>query len=224
MTLDKQSTNEINIDDDFESALKLAYKLYYSGSTFIYPTDTIYGFGANPFNKEAIDEISRIKQRSEDKKYILLIPGIDTLMRYCKFVDDIHVDFLMRIWPNPISVILPLNTETAEILECESAAFRIPSHHFCQKLLETISAPLISTSVNRSGEPPLNDYENILQEFRDDVKTIFYSHKTQQRISSTVIDLTSQRPVLIRQGRMSYSFITQEFNETVAEYSKKAGK
>ena len=224
MLLSMNKTKELAIDDDIESVLKLAHKLYFEGSVFIHPTDTIYGFGANPFNKEAVDEISRIKQRDEERKYILLIQNIDSLLKYIRVVDDLHIDFLMNIWPNPVSVILPVKNEVADIVESETLAFRIPSHNFCQRLLERIQAPIISTSVNRSGEPALNDPQAIIQEFRDEVGAVFYSQKKQIPVSSTLIDLTQQVPVLIREGRIPFHHILHEFNEAMNKYSGNGNK
>ncbi len=219
MRLSSTKTTGLVIDDDIEGVLKLAHKLYFEGSVFIHPTDTIYGFAANPFNKEAVDEISRIKQRDEEHKYILLIQNIDSLLKYITVVDDLHIDFLMRIWPNPVSVVLPVNQEVGDILETETLAFRIPSHTFCQRLLERIQAPLISTSVNRSGEAPLNDPQVIIQEFRDEVGAVFYSQKKQHPVSSTLVDLTGKVPILLREGRIPFSHIQQEFDAAMEKYS-----
>ena len=66
----------INIDDDPVKAVKLAAKLYLQGEIFIYPTDTIYGVGANPFNKTAVDKINKLKSRTEKKQFILLINNV----------------------------------------------------------------------------------------------------------------------------------------------------
>lgn len=215
-------TIELNIDEDLEASLRLAHKIYYEGGVFVYPTDTIYGFGANPFNKEAVDKISKIKQRDEGKRYILLIQDINSLLKYIRVVDDIHIDFLMKIWPNPVSVVLPVKDEIADILETNTIAFRIPSHNFCQHVLERLQAPLVSTSVNRSGEPPLNDALTIVQEFRDEIQGAFFSQKAQLPVSSTVIDLTTAGPVLIREGRIPFAYISNEFNAVMEKYSGNA--
>jgi L-threonylcarbamoyladenylate synthase len=212
-------TLELNIDEELESSLKLAHVIYYGGGIFVYPTDTIYGFGANPFNKDAVDEISRIKQRDEAKRYILLVQDIKSLLKYVQVVDDLHIDFLMNIWPNPVSVVLPARNEVADILETETLAFRIPAHNFCQHVLERIQAPLVSTSVNRSGEPPLNDAISIMQEFRDEVHAVFYSQKAQLPVSSTVIDLTAAEPALIREGRIPFSYIMKEYVSAMEKYA-----
>src|SRR3989304_7728959 len=105
----------VNIDNEMEEAVQIAKKLYLEGTIFIHPTDTIYGFAANPFNEEAVNKIDEIKQRPSSKKYILLINNIDNLLTYTDIHSEKHLDFLISIWPNPVSVILKLNKKTSEI-------------------------------------------------------------------------------------------------------------
>src|ERR1700686_4598960 len=137
----------INIDLDLDSAVQQAGKMYFEGGVFIYPTDTIYGFGANPFNEEAVTKINEIKGRETGKSYILLIKDIENLLKYVELKSENHMDFLISIWPNPVSVILSLNNKTKSILKSDTAAFRIPNNRFCLKLLSEIKMPLISSSV-----------------------------------------------------------------------------
>src|ERR1035437_714443 len=142
----------INIDADINIAVKQASKIYFEGGVFIYPTDTIYGFGANPFNEDSIKRVNKIKSRESGKLFILLIKDIETLLKYVDLKSERHMDFLISIWPNPVSVILNLNSKTKNILNNDTAAFRVPNNRFCLKLLSEIKMPLISASVNRKDE------------------------------------------------------------------------
>lgn len=211
-------TIEINIDENFNEAVKEAQRLFYSGGVFIYPTDTIYGFGANPFNHDAIDRISFIKQRDEAKKFILLAGNINTLLRYAVFREEFHVDFLLSIWPNPVSVVLELKAEHAEILGTPTAAFRIPHHHFCQRLLDALEMPLISTSVNRSGEKPMVEYHQFHQEFQSEVDAIFFSERIPMNVSSTVIDLSRPELSLLRDGKFPFRHIEEAYEQHRKKY------
>jgi L-threonylcarbamoyladenylate synthase len=202
----------INIDDDIENSVQKAKRLYLEGTIFVHPTDTIYGFAANPFNDEMVKRLSEIKQREIGKKYILLINDIDNLLNYVDFQSEKHLDFLISIWPNPVSVVLKLNKKTSEILNCETVAFRIPNHRFSLKLLNTINMPLISTSVNKKDNEPLNDPIMIRDEFGSEVDTIFYSNRKSFSESSTIIDLSKDRLSLIREGRIKLENLLRKFN------------
>lgn len=212
-------TIEINIDEEENQAIECAQKIFFSGGVFVYPTDTVYGLGANPFNEEASAKITKIKQREESKKYILLIDDINTLLKYIEVKDERHIDFLISLWPNPVSVVLQLNKYAARILGNTTAAFRIPNHYFCRKLIKHLKMPLISTSVNRSGDAAMNDFTLISQEFRNEVDAILYSEKKQLTLYSTVIDLTGDAPLLLREGRIRFRDIQNKFSVNQEQYS-----
>jgi len=204
--------NIINIDEHPESSLILALGLYNSGRIFIYPTDTIYGIGGNPFDKNVVKRISEIKGRNEQKQFIWLISDFENLLNYVDITFENHFDFLQKLWPGPVSVVLNLNDRTKEITKLDTIAVRIPNNNFCQKLLNEIRRPLISTSVNRTGKDPLNQIELILENFSQDVDAIIFSSDQIRQISSTLIDLTTEQPKLIREGSTKFVELLKNFN------------
>jgi len=202
----------INIEESFDKGIELARELFLNGSIFIYPTDTIYGFGGNPLNENAIKKISQVKGKKDWRRYIFLISNIEILKQYTDVNSERYLDFLLSIWPNPVSVILKLNKRYQEILGSETGAFRIPNHRFCLKLLSELKMPLISTSVNRTGTEPLNDPSLIVQEFANEVDAIFYSSQKSFVEASTVIDLTTGEPKLVREGRIKFVELIRKLN------------
>lgn len=209
--MNKTLVTSINVDENFDQAVKAANELFFNGGVFIYPTDTIYGFGGNPFNDEVLRKITRIKGRPDWKRYIHLIGSVELLMKYVEIKSEKFYDFLISIWPNPVSVVLRLNQQTRDILGSETGAFRIPNNRFCLKLLNEIKMPLISTSVNRSGKEPMNDPTMIIQEFGKEVDAVFYSTKKSFFEASTVIDLSGEEPKLIREGKIKFSEIVKNY-------------
>ncbi|HEX9252256.1 MAG TPA: L-threonylcarbamoyladenylate synthase [Ignavibacteriaceae bacterium] len=208
----KKKAKLINIDENFEESINLASELFMKGSIFIYPTDTIYGFGGNPFNENAIKKISDVKGKENWRRYIFLISEIEMLKSYADINSEKYLDFLLSIWPNPVSVILKLNKKYQQILKSETGAFRIPNHRFCVKLISEINMPLVSTSVNRTGKEPLNDPSLIIQEFGNEVDAIFYSDKKSFFEASTLIDLVKDEPLLIREGRIKFVELMKKLN------------
>ena len=206
-----QSDNLINIDSDIDNAVKRASKIYFEGGVFIYPTDTVYGFGANPFNEEALSRVDTIKGRKTGKWYILLINNLDNLLKYVELKSEKDMDFFMSIWPNPVSVILNLNSKTKNLLKRETAAFRIPNNRFCKKLLSEVKMPLISTSVNRNKQTPLGEPSLIADEFSSEVDAIFYTDKKSYLDASTIIDLSGSELKIVREGKI-------KFEELLAKY------
>lgn len=200
-----------DIDKSFNESIDICKKIYFEGKVFIYPTDTIYGFGANPLNEKAIEKVNEIKGRELGKMYILLVSDIDTLLQYVEINSEKHLDFLISIWPNPVSVVLNLNLKFREILKRDDAAFRIPNHRFCLKLLSELKMPLISTSVNRSKQLPIIEPGLIRDEFSSEVEAIFYSKKKSFFQASTLIKLNNLKPELIREGKIKYNDLLKKF-------------
>jgi len=202
----------INIDENPDLALMLATELFHSGKIFIYPTDTIYGLGGNPFDDGVVKKIADIKGRDEKKQFIWLLSDFENVMNYTEIVFENHLEFLQKLWPAPVTVILNLNERTKTIANQETAAIRIPQNDFCLKLLKEISRPLISTSVNRSGRDPVSQIEQIINDFSQDVDAIIFSSQPSEKISSTIIDLTSSQPRLIREGSIKFVELLQKFS------------
>jgi L-threonylcarbamoyladenylate synthase len=203
----------ISIDENIDFAVQRAKKLFLEGSVFVYPTDTVYGFGANPFNEEAITRIDRIKHRENDRPYIMLVNSIETLLKYIEIKSEKHLDFLLAIWPNPVSVVLSLNSKTTEILGVNTAAFRIPNHRFCIKLTTELEMPLISTSVNRSSNPPIIESSVIYDEFSSEIEAIFHTGKKSFCSASTLIDLSDSVPALLRSGKIKFEDLLDKFHK-----------
>lgn len=210
--IEKKKSLLINIDERFEESISIASELFLKGSIFIYPTDTIYGFGGNPFNEMAIKKISEVKGKINWRRYIFLISDIEILKNYADIDSERYLDFLLSIWPNPVSVILKLNKKYQELLQAETGAFRIPNHRFCYKLISELKMPLVSTSVNRTGNEPMNDSSMIIQEFSSEVDAIFYSNKKSYFEASTLIDLSKDEPALIREGRIKFVELMKKLN------------
>jgi L-threonylcarbamoyladenylate synthase len=200
----------INVDSDIELAVKEAIKVFHSGGIFIYPTDTIYGFGCNPFNDKALQTLNNIKGREEQKQYILLVDSVSTLLNYIELIDDKIIEMLKKIWPNPISFIFPLNYKTRNLLQYDAAAFRIPNNTFCLNILSNLKAPLVSTSVNISNQQPLIDYTSIKNEFADKVNIIFFIKEKENIGASTLVDLTKKPPKIIREGKINFMELWQK--------------
>ena len=202
----------IKIDDDSDAAIRFASELFRSGKIFIYPTDTIYGIGGNPFDEKVISRIVELKSRDESKKFIWLLSDFERVLSYAEIANNDHLEFLNNIWPGPITVIVPLNKRTSEIIHQNTIAIRVPQNDFCLKLLNEDSRPLISTSVNKSGTEPLTMIDDIVKNFSNEVDAIFFSAKSAEKTSSTIIDLTSEKPKLIREGSIKFVELLQYFS------------
>lgn len=132
------------------------------GGVVLYPTDTVWGVGCDARNEGAVNRIYKIKRRSETKSMILLVDTIDRLKMHVDEVPEIALK-LIREAQKPLTIIYPKakNLPLSLISSDGSIAIRVVDNEFCQRLIEAIDSPLVSTSANISGEPTPNGFENI---------------------------------------------------------------
>lgn len=153
----------------------------------IVPTDTIYGF-SGLIDKTA-DAIARIKGRSEDKPFIALIAEPSDIYRYT----DMQIpERFFRLWPAPLTLIVPLKGRGTQ-------AFRCPADAWLRNVISLAGDALYSTSVNRSGTPPLTDIGAICKEFEDSVSLIVDGGEL-AGLPSTLVDLSTGMPKILRRG------------------------
>lgn len=172
----------------------------------IFPTDTVYGIGASIYDKNSIDEIYRIKGRDFTKPLAVLCANLNQVESFA-IVDDKIKLIARAFWPGGLTLILNTKEEYYKFSKEKTIGVRIPNHKLALSLLEKYG-PMKTTSVNRSGEIPLNDYGIIYNIYHDTVEDIYKNNERIEEVASTVIDMTNDMKV-IRNGSITLSDIVQ---------------
>ena len=124
------------------------------GGLILYPTDTIWGLGCDPFNQSALQQLNVLKKRDPSKKFILLVDSIKHLKKY---VPHIHprIETLLYYHTHPLTVVYsnPINLPDHLLSEDQTVAIRVSLSTFCQRLIARFGRPLTSTSANFAGSP-----------------------------------------------------------------------
>ena len=180
------------------------------GWVLAYPTDTTYGLGVNPLNKEAVELLDKIKKRNHAKQYLMLVKSIDMLSVYAELSDDVR-EFLESVHPSSVSVVLKAKKKLPEwLLNSEgTACFRIGIGKFVKQLFEYYDRPLISTSANPEGLPIATGAEEVLAYFQNYDRLAIAPDlfgDVKGDIPSTIIDFTGKDPIVIRQGSFKIAF------------------
>ena len=172
-----------------------------SGGVIVYPTDTIYGFGCNPDNIEAVRKIYEIKGREEASPLLLLIDKPERLDHWCDDIPEAAVEMTSH-WPAPLTLILPVKTTvTRELTRGKnSLGFRVPDDPMIRDLVSAFGGCITSTSVNRSGNPPLHDPGKIISSFGDEIDLFLDAGILPPSSPSTIFLCTGEKPTLLRQG------------------------
>ena len=134
-------------------AIRLARRLLREGEIVAFPTDTVYGVGANAFERWAVRQIFAIKQRPPDKALPVFIYQIDDLNQVARRVPNEAWTMLQKFWPGALTVVLPKNPKLPDDVTAgqETVAVRIPDHPICLELVTQVGRPLAVTSANLSG-------------------------------------------------------------------------
>ena len=190
--------------------------LVQSGGVIAFPTDTAYGLGTDPFNDAAIDRIFRIKGRPDAKPILLVVSSIDMAESVAE-PDEVFYDLTKRFWPGPLTVILRAAETVPSKLTAgtETIGVRWPVADFATELVNRLGTPVTATSANRSGLPAAVTAEEVRAQLGDSVDALIDGGELPARGGSTVLDLTADAPVVLREGPISFESLQQFFGGTV---------
>lgn len=180
-----------------------------NGAIGVIPTDTIYGIVGSALDKDTVERIYSLRKRTPSKPMIVLIAGLDDLKKFNVQIDEKIQELLQKIWPNPVSVILPCLSAEALAKEDQefeylhrgtnTLAFRMPNDEFLQKLLP-LTGPLVAPSANFEGEPPALTIQEAQKYFGENVE--FYADAGKLESSpSTVIKIENGKLEVVREGK-----------------------
>jgi L-threonylcarbamoyladenylate synthase len=183
--------------------LKEAARLLSLGKIIIYPTDTLYGIGAAIGHQTGIQKIFQIKKRERDKPILILIEKPDDLAPLVQGVTQAAREVIKRYWPGPLTMIFKASKAVSPLLTGNSGTvgIRCPASETVQRLLALTRSPLTATSANLSDQPPVRDAKEAEAVFGNQVDLILDGGFLDSE-PSTIVDVTGEKPILIRQGKL----------------------
>lgn len=176
-----------------------------NGGLIAYPTETVYGLGADPHNAEAIQKIFTAKGRAEDKGIILLIRGVDDLSALVRLVSPTAQILIEAFWPGPLTLVFRANRDLSPALlgGRNTVALRHSSSSIATELLTALGGPLTSTSANRSAEPPARSASEVENTLGDHLDLILDGGLSDSTLPSTLVDVSADSAILLREGAIS---------------------
>lgn len=162
-----------------------------SGGVVLLPTDTIYGLHCVATNEAAAARIAAMKGREEGKRFVVIAASVEQLIAYGAAVPDV----LRSIWPAPLTAIVPHAGGTV--------AVRVPNLEWLRALLER-TGPLISTSANRSGEPPIREPRELAPDLQNSIDSALDAGPREGE-PSAIVDFTGNSPRLVREGDPTFT-------------------
>ena len=182
--------------------IDLAHNALENGDVIVYPTDTLYGFGVDATNTDAIHRLNRLKGRILPLSIVL--ESVEHIHDFAEFTGEIEIE-VNNLFPGAYTVLLPAESnELSPFVQNGSPniGVRIPDHFFPVKLVKMLDKPIITTSINRHGNDPLNDITQIEIDFPN--VDIFEDSSHTPSKGSTIVDFSTSPPKVIRDGDGPY--------------------
>lgn len=186
------------------------------GSIVIFPTDTVFGLACRIYDDKAINRIYNLKNRDFNKQLSVLCSTLVSVNDLV-VINERVLKLAHNFWPGPLTMVLPAQKKIYKTTNQKTIGVRIPNHSLALDLINK-NGPLITTSVNKSGQKPLVDLKDIIKNFENKVDYIYKEYHTQYlNVSSTVIDLTGPEIKYIRIGTITKDQIEAVLNKKMEE-------
>jgi len=200
--------------DVSQREIKKGVKILQKGGVIAFPTDTVYGLGADAFNSTAVERIYKIKNRPKYQQFPLLIADVKQLDTLAEPIPEIAWFLARRFWPGGLTLVLSKKDSVPAYLASRpTIAVRIPNHPVCQALIQHLGNPLIGTSANISSQPAALTAEEVEKQLGGKVDLIINGGQCPGGKESTIVDITHEPPVILRQGIIPSQEIDKAYKE-----------
>lgn len=192
-----------------------------SGHLVIFPTETVYGIGANALDPQASKRIYQAKGRPSDNPLIVHISNKEDVYQYVRFVSETAETLMAAFWPGPLTLIFEKNEriplETTGGLS--TVAIRLPSNPIARQVIDLAGVPIAAPSANISGKPSSTLFQHVFDDFNGRVDIIIDGGPSEIGLESTVIDMTSEIPTILRPGFITKKMIESALNMPIYDLS-----
>ena len=196
----------INLKNDNDyTKIKPAAESIKQGKLVLFPTETVYGIGANALNVQAVKDIFIAKGRAQDNPLIVHIANIEMLKELVQNVGEIEEKLIKNFWPGPITIIFEKKPIIPDVITggLNTVAIRMPSNEIAHKLIEYSNCPIAAPSANISGKPSGTQIEDIIEELDGKVEYIIDNGKVDIGVESTVIRVVDNVVHILRPGKIT---------------------
>lgn len=210
----KLETTIVHIGKDIElhtKDFKIAGEIIRGGGLVAFPTETVYGIGANALNEEALLKIYEAKGRPSDNPLIMHISNVDWLPRYVGDISDKALSLIEAFWPGPLTMVFNKSDLVPSVVTggLKTVAIRMPKHPIAKAIIDQAGVPVAAPSANLSGKPSPTRGQHVIDDLSGRVDMIVDGGKSQLGLESTVLDVSSDIPCILRPGSITRSMIEE---------------
>lgn len=199
------------LDATQAGAVDRAAALLKAGRLVVFPTDTLYGIGADAFNAEALDALYAVKQRPKSKGIPILLADPDDLGNVTQRVPGRARSLIARFWPGPLTLVVPRRSVLpANISPNENVAVRIPDNDIARALIRAAGGAVATSSANKTGRPPAHNAQEAMAALAGSVAAVLDGGTVAHGAPSTIVDCTADPPRILREGPLSAEALSLE--------------
>ena len=197
-----------------DEAIRQAAVLLRAGELVAFPTETVYGLGADALNAEAVPKIFEAKGRPSDNPLIVHVGSFEAVEPLCE-VNGRAQALMNAFWPGPLTLLLPKKPVIPAVTNAglPSVALRMPSHPVALRQLRACGVPVAAPSANRSGRPSPTTAKHVLDDLDGRVPLILDGGECEVGLESTVLDLTAEIPTIVRPGGITREMLLRVLPE-----------
>ena len=187
------------------------------GGVVAFPTDTLYGLGADITQPAAVERVFEAKGRPQGMPLPVLLSGPEALSLVSDDVPPLALTLAHRFWPGPLTLVVPRASRVPAIIAARgwTVAVRVPDHPVPRELSRLLGSPITGTSANWSGGPSPHTAEEVRRQLGDRVDLIIEGGSPPDGRASTVLDITQTPPRILRLGAISWDALEQAWNGPV---------
>ena len=203
--------NTLIIPADHPEAVERAVEVLQRGGLVAFPTDTVYGVGAQAFDAQAVARLYEAKERPGSKAIPLLLADVADLAAVAEPIPPLAERLAARFWPGPLTLVLRRRAVVPDVVTAggDGVAVRVPDHRVARALIAALGAPLAASSANRSGQPSPVTAAEVMAQLGGRIDLILDGGQCPGGVPSTVLDLTTRPPAVLRPGPVSAEEIEQ---------------
>lgn len=195
--------------------IKEAAEIINKGGIVVFPTETVYGIGADALNDEAVEKIFKAKGRPQDNPLIVHIAEFEDLYKLAKTIPENAKKLADKFWPGPLTMIFYKKDILSHKITANlnTAAIRLPSNKIALALIKESKKPIAAPSANLSGKPSPTEASHVIEDLMGKVDMIIDGGSTDIGLESSVVDMTSDIPMILRPGGVTKEDIISILNE-----------
>ncbi len=205
--------------DNWDNALSLAASILKRGGLVAFPTETVYGLGADALNETAVRKIYEVKGRPPDNPLIVHVAAAEMIEQLALTIPEEVYILGEKFWPGPLTVVLPKKARVPDITTggISSVAVRFPAHPLAQRLLSITGIPLAAPSANISGRPSPTTAEHVMHDLAGRIEAVLDGGDCAVGVESTVLSLLSEPPTILRPGGITLEMLQEALGKEILD-------